>query len=81
MSLVREEEFIAEMIKKKVCKAVWGDYVLYNRKYLAENLDQEYKLTKDWYDYRNKVESGEYPNPKKMIEDLKRRLEKGKDDE
>lgn len=74
MSLVREEEFIAEMIKKKVCKAVWGDYVLYDRKYLAENLDQECELIKKWYEHKKKIESGEIPDPKMKLDELRREI-------
>ena len=53
--LIDQEILLAEASKKKILKAVMGDYVIYNRKYLAENLDRECKLTKDWWEYKQKA--------------------------
>lgn len=74
MSLITEEKFIAEMARQKVCKAVWGDYVLYDRKYLATHLEQENKLIKSWYDYKQKRETGEIANPADVIRKYKEDL-------
>lgn len=74
MSLESELTFLAEAKQKKIKKAVWGDYVLYDRIYLAENLDQECELIKKWYEHKKKIESGEIPYPKMKLDELRREI-------
>lgn len=60
-----------------IVKAVYKRYVIYNREWLAENLDMEVETTKDWYKHLKADERCVTVS----FEELKKKIMKGEFDD
>lgn len=72
------EEILAILKKDRPLKWVLGDYVIYKRKYLEDNLEREVEFAKKHKEYRQKVENGEIEDPKKQLNKLREDIASGK---